>query len=85
MMERGENQQQAVFGTEYKSVVPAPSSSSSSGGTYLSMPVELSVVVSDFLALVMLPQCTNLQRIELSLSCCSQHKQLSIMFLEVPF
>jgi hypothetical protein len=84
MMERGEEQQQAVFGTEYKSVVPA-SSSSSSGGTYLSMHVELSVVVSDFLALVMLPECTNLQRIELSLSCCFQHKQLSIMFLEVPF
>jgi hypothetical protein len=83
MMERGEKQQQAVFGTEYKSVVPA--SSSSSGGTYLSMHVEISVVVSDFLALVMLPQCTNLQRIELSLSCCFQHKQLSIMFLEVPF
>jgi hypothetical protein len=30
MMERGEKQRQAVFGTEYKSVVPA---SSSSGGT----------------------------------------------------
>jgi hypothetical protein len=82
MMERGEEQQQAVFGTEYKSVVPA---SSLSGGTYLSMHVELSVVFSDFLTLVMLPQCTNLQRIELSLSCCFQHKQLSIMFLEVPF
>jgi hypothetical protein len=83
MMERGEEQQQAVFGTAYKSNVPA---SSSSGGTYLSMHVELSVVVSDFLTLVMLSQCTNLQRIELSLNCCCfQHKQLSIMFLEVPF
>jgi hypothetical protein len=84
MMERGEEQQQAVFGTAYKSNVPA--SSSSSGGAYLSMHVELSVVVSDFLTLVMLSQCTNLQRIELSLSCCCfQHKQLSIVFLEVPF
>jgi hypothetical protein len=82
MMETGEEQQQAVFGTKYKSFVPA--TSSSSGGTYLSMHVELSVVVSDFLTLVMLPQCTNVQRITLSLSCCYQHKQLSIMFLEVP-
>jgi hypothetical protein len=82
MMETGEEQQQAVFGTKYKSFVPA--TSSSSGGTYLSMHVELSVVVSDFPTLVMLPQCTNVQRITLSLSCCYQHEQLSNMFLEVP-